>query len=168
MEKYKGIIFTFIGIIFIVGLIWFLQTSSKGNVGGNNSGTIYTKGTLSADESSFNFGNVSMAAGKVSHNFKVKNTGAEPVSITKVYTSCMCTQANLMGSGVKLGPFGMEGMGYIPTINEVLQPGEEEEVQAVFDPAAHGPAGLGHIERAISVETSGKILELSFQADVTP
>jgi len=166
MAKYKGIIFTFIGAIAVIGLIWILQTAGKSN----NSGPVSAAGNgiLSAEESSFDFGNVSMAAGKASHNFTIKNTGSEFLSITKIYTSCMCTEAKLLKNGNVIGPFSMLGMGYNPAVNEILAPNEEAQIQVVFDPAAHGPAGLGHIERAVVIENSGKTLELSFKADVTP
>ncbi len=164
MAKYKGIIFTFVGIVAVIGLLWILQIAGKGN----NPAPVSTNGILSAEESSFNFGNVSMAAGKVSHIFKIKNTGVEPLIIAKISTSCMCTEADLVRGGKTTGPFGMEGMGYTPTLDETLASNEEAEIKAVFDPAAHGPAGLGHIERLITVENSGKTLELVFTADVMP
>lgn len=67
------------------------------------------------------------------------------------------------------GPFGMPGHGAIPTINEALEPGTEATIEVVFDPAAHGPAGVGKVNRVVTVETaSGEALQLSFQATVTP
>jgi hypothetical protein len=69
----------------------------------------------------------------------------------------------------KKGPFGMIGHAAIPAIAETLVPGGRARVEIVFDPAAHGPAGVGRIERAIMAETNaGKPLELGFVAMVTP
>lgn len=125
-------------------------------------------GTLSVPEKSYDFGTISMAKGKVSHAFKIKNTGSSPVTIKKVFTSCMCTTATLKTALGTKGPFGMKGHAAVPEINTVIASGEEAEVEVVFDPAAHGPAGTGEIRRAVYVETEGsnKPLELSFEAVV--
>lgn len=126
-------------------------------------------GALNGEESSFDFGTISMAAGTVRHEFKIKNTGSEPVSIEKIYTSCMCTIATLDVRGKKVGPYGMPGHGFIPRIGEKLEPDEEAVVEVAFDPAAHGPAGVGRIQRAITIENSaGEPLELWFTVFVTP
>jgi len=165
MKKYQGIIWTFVGAVAVIGLLWFLQTASKSN----SAPPVSTSGILSAEESSFNFGNVSMAAGKVSHSFTIKNIGSEPLSITRIYTSCMCTEAKLFKNNNTIGPFGMQGMGYNPALNEILMPNEQAQIQVVFDPAAHGPAGLGRIERTVSVENNGKgRLDISISASVMP
>ena len=118
----------------------------------------------------FNFGKVSMAAGNVSRLYWIKNTSATPLTITKMYTSCMCTTATLITpAGSRMGPFGMPGHGPAPRIDELLAPGETAQVEAVFDPAAHGPAGIGQTERIVTIENNGGLpLELSFSAMVTP
>ena len=126
-------------------------------------------GNLTTEESAFDFGAVSMAAGDVSHLFKVKNTSAAPVKIAKIYTSCMCTTATYVKGDKKMGPFGMPGHGIQPKINQILEPGAEAQIEVVFDPAAHGPAGVGKIERAVYLEgESGLLLQLGFSAVVTP
>ena len=169
MKKYQGIILTFLGVILIFGLIWLLQTINK-NQGTGSPAAASSNSLLSAEETSFDFGNVSMAKGIVSHAFKIKNTGSEPLTITKLYTSCMCTEATFVKSDIEKGPFGMPGMGYIPQISQTLAVGEEAEILVTFDPAAHGPAGLGQINRTVYLENSGKSnkLELSFSANVAP
>lgn len=81
----------------------------------------------------------------------------------------MCTTATLMMGGKQFGPYGMPGHGFIPKINETMDAGEEATVEVVFDPAAHGPAGVGRIERGITIENNaGRPLELGFTALVTP
>lgn len=126
-------------------------------------------GALALAETSFDFGRISMAAGPVTHDFIVRNRGTSPVTITKLYTSCMCTQAKLVAGNQSAGPFGMPGHSGIPGINVTLAPGETGVVTAIFDPAAHGPAGVGAIDRVVYVENnSGKNVELGFKAFVTP
>ena len=126
-------------------------------------------GTLAAMAPAFNFGTVSMAAGNVTHRYTVSNTGTGPVTITKLYTSCMCTTATLETSSGRRGPFGMPGHAPIPAIRERLAPGEMAQVEVVFDPTAHGPAGVGRIDRTITLENdAGRPFELAFTATVRP
>jgi len=124
---------------------------------------------LSAPEMSFDFGTVSMAAGNVTHRFAIRNANAEPVLIRKISTSCMCTTAQLVKGGRKLAIYGMPGHGYVPNLDETIAPNENAVVEVVFDPAAHGPAGIGRVERFVTVYTgAAQPLELSFNALVTP
>ena len=81
----------------------------------------------------------------------------------------MCTEATLVESGERFGPFGMRGHGTIPEINRMVEPGRGVTVEAIFDPNAHGPAGVGRISRAVSVMVgSSTLVELKFDAYVTP
>jgi len=160
----------FIGIVTIIavgGVIWIARpTSQSGNTA---SLAPSSNGTLSAEELNFDFGTISMAAGDVSHAFTIKNTGADPVAIEKIYTSCMCTTALLTLGGKQFGPYGMPGHAYVPKINKSLSPNEEATVEVVFDPTAHGPAGVGTIQRVVTIENNaGEPLELQFSALVTP
>lgn len=126
-------------------------------------------GKLTAAESAFDFGSISMVAGTVRHQFKIKNEGPELVSISTLYTSCMCTRATLKVDDRALGPFGMPGHGPLPRLSESLGAGAEAEVEVEFDPAAHGPAGVGRIQRTVTIENStGQALELGIAALVTP
>ncbi len=166
----KNIILTIVIIVFILGsltgLIWFF--SSRQQSGAANLKP--TNGNLTAEESTYDFGTISMAAGKVSHTFEIKNIGPESLTITKIYTSCMCTEVTFIKADVSKGPFGMLGHGPLPKISQTLAPNEEAQIEVVFDPAAHGPAGLGKINRAISLENNGKVdkLDISVEANVTP
>ncbi len=109
MKKYSNILWGLgIGVLGLMGLIWLSSAGSSGSQ--NAQGT--SNGFLSAEETSFDFGNIPMSKGKISHIFKIKNNSGDAVDITKVYTSCMCTQATLMNKNSKKGPFGMFGMGF--------------------------------------------------------
>lgn len=156
-----------ISIIVLSGIFWIAWPGPQDQEPPDSA----SQGTsvLAAEEKSFDFGTVSMAAGNVSHTFKIRNPSAEPVQIKKLYTSCMCTTATLDIGGKKFGPFGMIGHGFIPKINAVISAGEEAEIEVVFDPTAHGPAGVGRIERIVYIEQAGqKPLELAIKAVVTP
>lgn len=81
----------------------------------------------------------------------------------------MCTTATIKKGEFSFGPFGMPGHGVNFGLNQVVNPGEEIVIVAEFDPAAHGPAGVGPIERAVRVEIeNGEPLEFEFKAIVTP
>ena len=124
---------------------------------------------LASPEPFFNFGDISMAAGKVAHRFRIRNTGESAVTITKIYTSCMCTEATLMTPSGRKGPFGMPGHGANPGIFENIAPGGDAQVEVVFDPAAHGPAGIGPTDRIVTLRTGETPpLELRFTALVKP
>ena len=126
-------------------------------------------GTLVADEPSFDFGTISMAAGKVTRVVKVRNSGSNPVTVKKLYTSCMCTAVSMMKDGQTYGPFGMPGHGVVPSIDQTLNAGQEVEIAVTFDPAAHGPAGVGKISRVVYLDNNaGKPFEIKFSAFVTP
>jgi hypothetical protein len=130
---------------------------------------VRTAPSLAAFQPVYDFGAISMAAGKVKHTYTVTNTGQAPVTIIGVQTSCMCTAATVVTSGGRVGPFGMAGHGRMPAIRETLAPGATAQVEAVFDPAAHGPAGVGRTERVIRIDTdSGVPLELGLVAMVRP
>lgn len=162
---------TFIGtvatVLILGGIMWIARPDSQ--TSGTAALSSNSNGTIEAEETNFNFGTISMAGGKVRHQFKIRNASNEPVTIEKMYTSCMCTTAILMIGGKQFGPYGMAGHGFIPNINRGVNAGEEIIVEATFDPAAHGPAGVGRIQRSITVENNaGRPLEFGFTAFVTP
>ncbi len=168
MNKNNVIIGTLIAFLLVGGVAWLAMSSGNSSSAQAPAGSLH--GKLVAVEPSYDFGAISMAKGTVSHLFKIKNEGTETVNLSKLYTSCMCTTAILRLGNVQEGPFGMEGMGYIPYFSHNLKPGEEAEIEAIFDPAAHGPAGVGQIERVILLEnnTGDNPLSITFSANVTP
>jgi hypothetical protein len=127
-------------------------------------------GALVSARPNHDFGTISMKAGNVSTTYRIKNEGATPLALDKIYTSCMCTTATLItANGRKQGPFGMPGHGPLKPATGQLAPGETALLEVVFDPAAHGPSGVGRIERVIRVETKGAApLELGMIAMVRP
>ena len=162
---------TIIGIVVTVlvlgGLVWIARPNSQiapAALSANSNGTLIVE-----EANNYDFGTISMATGKVNHAFKIRNAGIEPVVIGKMYTSCMCTTASLTIDGKQFGPYGMPGHGFVPKIGQTINPNEEATVEVVFDPAAHGPAGVGRIQRAITIEhNAGQPVELLFDAIVTP
>lgn len=163
----------FYGLItFAVVMVLFGIFRSRENItrpGPETVRQVAVTSSLVSSEPFFNFGNISMAAGKVSHRFRIRNTGGSAITITRMYTSCMCTEATLITPSGRKGPFGMPGHGANPGIFESIVPGGGAQVEVVFDPAAHGPAGIGPTDRIVTIRTNETSqLELRFVAMVKP
>ena len=153
-------------VVLVIGAAWGLPRSpaAPAAVKAENSGK------LGATEAAYDFGSVSMAKGVVTKKFMVVNNDDKTATVTKLFTSCMCTKAKLSVGGQNWGPFSMPGHGgSIPKIAAEVPAGETAELEVTFDPAAHGPAGVGQIERTITVEQNGQQpLTFGFRAMVTP
>ena len=154
-----------IAAVVLLGAVYaFKNTGTPKEVTAEGSG-----GDLVLEESSYDFGTISMVNGNVEKSFVIRNGGTEPLEIKKMYTSCMCTTAFYEAEGQKaLGPFGMPGHGFVPPVGKTLAPGASATVRIVFDPAAHGPSGVGRISRVVTIDTNGGSSDLSFSAMVTP
>lgn len=125
--------------------------------------------TLVSLRPTFEFGPISMAAGNVATTYLIRNSGEAPLNLNRIYTSCMCTSATLALPSGRQGPFGMPGHGGATVLSAQLAPGQTAALEVVFDPAAHGPAGLGRVERTVTVESKEAApLELRFVALVKP
>ena len=163
----KNLLFKIIMAILIVGSLWLINILSVNKPASTDQNQSQP---ISATETLYDFGKISMQDGKVKHQYIIKNSAAEPITITKVHTSCMCTTAIIKVDDKQVGPFGMEGHGgTVPKIDFTIAPGKEGYVEAEFDPAAHGSAGIGNIERSVIIESHGHAkLELKFKAEVRP
>lgn len=155
--------------VVVIALGVFMSQEKIATPGPDAARRAVTAGSLISPEPFHDFGNVSMAAGKVTHRFRIRNTGGAAATITKLYTSCMCTEATLITPTGRKGPFGMPGHGTATSIKERIAPGAEAQVEVVFDPAAHGPAGIGPNERIVSIKGGARQpLELRISAMVRP
>ena len=166
MNKLISIITFSVVILASLGLLIWIAGPKDSRSGANQA----ANSDLVIDEPVFDFGNISMAAGVVSHEFRVKNTGNNEAIVGQIYTSCMCTSASFRNGEIKFGPFGMAGHGFIPKIDGKIGAGEEAIIKVDFDPAAHGPAGVGPIERAVYLiqKNNDQPLGIRFKAVVTP
>ena len=157
------------GVAAIILLIGAVVMFGGGDA--SNKSTLSTS-ALAAEENNFIFGTVPINGGDVAHEFTASNNGEEVVVINKIYTSCACTTAFIIdASGKKYGAFGMPGHGLLTDTKIEVAPGESITVEAVYDPAKHGPSGVGFADRSIYLETNSAEsprLEFSFQANVTP
>ncbi|MFZ3011423.1 MAG: DUF1573 domain-containing protein [Minisyncoccia bacterium] len=186
-DKNKIIIFITIIVFLFIGLFFFSKPDQNGNNASNikegtqelaNSNTASINNTLTTLEKFYDFGTISMKNGNVSKIFKVTNSGTEDINLTNVSTSCMCTAAYIVkNDGSKLGPFGMPGHGGAGDMpghgngkaGEIIPAGESRDIEVVYDPNAHGPAGVGKIDRFVYLEDeNGNKLQIEIKANVTP
>jgi len=158
-----------IALVLVVGFLGVVIITKPAPDVGNNLTADLSSAVISG-ERFFDFGSVSMAAGNVSHEFKIKNNGSSAVEIEKMYTSCMCTTAYFVRGGEQAGPFGMAGHGFVPPLRKTIESGEEVTISVVFDPAAHGPAGIGLVQREVYLKdkAGNSVAVLGFRATVTP
>lgn len=166
MKTTTIVIITVSIVILVIGAV--MVTNSKNQ----SSAQQASAATLEASESFFDFGEIAMSDGLAETQYTLTNTGEEAVTVGKVYTSCMCTTATIIESdGTEKGKFGMPGhKGQLALANSVVEPGESITVNAVYDPAAHGPSGVGLAQRSIYLETDSKEtpkVELRLKAMVT-
>ena len=82
----------------------------------------------------------------------------------------MCTAAYIVrGDGEKKGPFSMPGHRPVPKAKEIIKAGESRGIEVVYDPNAHGPAGVGMINRFVYLEDrEGNKMQFEIKANVTP
>lgn len=105
------------------------------------------------EKTEYDWGRIKLDEGDVKKTFTIKNIGTDTLSLLNISTSCMCTTAQVK-IGEQTSPFfGMHSKS--SWIGEV-EPEEKAELEIVFDPAYHGPSGVGPISREIIVETNDK------------
>lgn len=161
----QTITITLLVVIAIVGLVWWGSKNQKAPVSNTGEHSV-----LTASESIYDFGTISMKDGNVTKDFIITNNTNRDIKISRVITSCMCTEALIVReNGTTNGPFGMDGMGYVPPANETIAAGKSIAIRAIYDPNAHGPAGVGIIDRFINLtDESGDEMQLEIKAVVTP
>lgn len=182
-KKRKDWLWLFAGGLLAVGVAVAIIVSAMGgkssssdtgglnnNASANNQPAQSKISVLSPDF--YDFGDIKMKDGLVKYMFSLKNEGSEPILVSKAYTSCMCTKAKIVRAGQDIaGPFGMPGHGgTVSRADITINPGEEFKVEAVYDPAAHGPSGVGLANRSIYLETNSQVspkIELKISANVS-
>lgn len=111
---------------------------------------------------SVDWGQIQYDGGKVKATYRITNNGTETLKLFGATTSCACTVGTITTDGKISPPFGM----HAPlAITIEVRPGKDAIVEALFDPAFHGPGGIGPISRTITIQTNDSSHQtLSFQA----
>lgn len=145
-EKKFIILIVFITLVILSGgVVLVSQTSEGPKVTASKNARAQAKIT-NAD-----WGAIPMNKGNVTKQFIIKNTGSEKLSFYNIRTSCHCTKAQLKTSTDESPLFGMDG--FSSWTGEVA-PGQQATLVVIFDPAYHGPQGVGPINRYVSLETN--------------
>lgn len=117
----------------------------------------------------YDLGNVPINGGLVTKEYELKNDTESTMKLGNIVTSCMCTQAKVSVGDKESRFFGMEHPGdRNPSLGYEINPGETAKVTVNFDPAAHGPQGVGPFDRVVELtfnEPSG-VKKLTFSGTV--
>ncbi len=163
-KESKFIIGAFIvTILLVVGLAFLVTTKQK------TEAAISTNPIegIEANPQNYDLGDVAYSGGLVTKEYEIKNTSGKDIKLLKIATSCMCTKASINVNGKESSSFGMEMTGVVnPTLSSTLKNGETARVSVKFDPAAHGLAGLGPVQRSVWLYFDGGMKELTFNGNV--
>lgn len=155
-----------LGVAVLVGVM-FLGRPTKSAMPSQPEVTI--KSALAAPEMLYDFGVIRMKDGKVSHLFKITNPTDTVMTAEYLSTSCMCTTAYIVDDKAQSGPYGMEGMSSNGKAKMLFKPRENREIKVEFDPNAHGPAGVGPVQRYVTLtDSTGGKLQLEIKGLVKP
>ncbi len=159
-------------LIFIGLFVWGYagKGGTTASVQGAPGAASDSKSSLTAPKVFYDFGTISMRDGNVSREFVVTNPTGTDITVSTILSSCMCTAAFIIEpDGNVKGPFKMPGMGYVPPADELIKAGDSRTIRVVYDPNAHGPAGVGRIDRFVTLtDEVGGTLRLEIKALVTP
>lgn len=150
----KIILGLIVGTIAVIGGLAFWMTKSSG--GGSGGDSLLLNEPVSNLEASpsgiMGLGNVAYRGGIVSKTFDIKNTFDKTIKLRKITTSCMCTTAKFSVNEKESKFYGMEMNGDLnPLIDVDFPAGTTGQVIFDFDPAAHGPEGIGAIDREVTL-----------------
>lgn len=145
-EKKIILITVFVSILVIVTGVFLIGKISSPMVSASQNAKAYT-----IDPTSYDWGDIDYNGGIVAKIFTIKNTGSGVLSFSNIRTSCHCTKARMIIGGKTSPDFGMSGVSsWIGNVD----PGKEAKLEVLFDPAFHGPQGVGAVNRFVSVETN--------------
>lgn len=108
---------------------------------------------LALAQTTFDLGNMKVQEDK-SVDVPVKNTGDRPLQIFRVFTSCMCTFAQIIAGAVKSPEFNMEmhESAADQRWSLALAPGETAQVRATYRPSLMPVQGP--VQRVVSFSTN--------------
>ncbi len=144
-KLFVGLTITTLFILFAG--VYFFNTTNPSTI------TMSANTKVSVDQKTHNWGKIPYSGGNINKTFTIKNIGTDTVKLNNIKTSCTCTKARITIDGKDSPYFSMHAasswVGEIPS-------GKEATLTVIYDPAFHGPSGVGPIERLISVETNDK------------
>lgn len=156
-------------VILLIGLgamLWW----GKQNAAAPSASATGGAGSFTATSTFYDFGTISMKDGLAKTTFTITNPSDTDATLMTVVTSCMCTTAYIKANAYIKGPFGMVGHGGPASpVREIVEAGASRRIEVVYDPNAHGPAGVGQINRFVYLgDSKGRVLTLEIKALVKP
>lgn len=146
----KLVILTIVSTVLILfGGMFFIFSTQTPQISASLNAKAYTIDPTSAD-----WGQIPMDKGVVKKVFRIKNTGTDTLKLFNIKTSCHCTKAVIDIGSDESPEFGMDSYS---SWTGGIAPGKEGKLTVIFDPAYHGPQGVGPINRFVSVETNDKV-----------
>jgi nitrite reductase (NO-forming) len=100
---------------------------------------IESQGPFQFEETEFDFGVIKQSGGIVTHDFKFTYQGEEPIEITGVPGSCLCTEGEIS--------------------QEIFNPGDEGFLTVKFNPNLHAEPE-GRFYKTVSILTEPKLEEM--------
>lgn len=121
------------------------------NVGGKAVVEENSKAEVSVENTSHDWGEIGINNGNAEAEFEIKNSGNGDLKLFNVATSCACTTAQLFYEEEASPVYGMHtSSSYVMNI----PPEKSARLKVIFDPAFHGPSGVGPITRQINIQTN--------------
>jgi len=121
------------------------------------------KPAVMAEPASFDFGSIALKDIKKT-TFTLENTGAQPLILSDVVTSCGCTSANIIINGETSPTFSMHDN---PQWSGTIESNQTALVEVTYDAKVHPVDGL--VERFVQIATNDPAqpqVQLSVKANV--
>lgn len=118
---------------------------------------------------SYDIGKVLMKNGFVIRESEIKNNSQNILRVKNIVTSCMCTRAQIVFGDKRSRFYAMEMSGAKnPNIDFDIPARTTAKLVIRFDPAAHGPAGVGPVDRSVWLTFADPVgkKEIKFSGEV--
>lgn len=142
---------------FLAGVVIFVLVAVIGgyfvasNIGNSAQVKYNSQAKVEVADTYFDWGKIGLNKGNVEKTFEIKSSGKESLTLSNLSTSCMCTTAQLIFEGKTSPVFGMHNQS---EYSLEVPPRKSAKLKVVFDPAFHGPSGIGPINRQVTVKTN--------------
>jgi hypothetical protein len=167
MNKKIVIILTSV-LILIVGGVYLMA----GNVNSASDSSLpkVESQDVTVSPESYDIGRVLMKNGLVNREYEIKNNSENILRVKNIVTSCMCTRAQVVWGDKRTRLYSMEMAGAKnPNVDFDIPGGETAKLVVKFDPAAHGPAGVGPVDRIVTLTFLDPVgtRQVGFSGEVT-
>lgn len=145
----KKSIYILLGTILLVISGVYLMTRNQNKIDDSTLVKINPQDVQITPES-YDIGKVLMKNGFVTREYEIKNSSQSILRLKNIVTSCMCTKAQVVLEDKRTRFYAMEMSGAKnPNVDFDIPAGTTAKLIVRFDPAAHGIAGVGLINRSV-------------------